>query len=151
MKIIDLKCPKCGAELTNVTILDGLSDTFCSFCGEHIYLDTENVNVNIHRTEDAYKIKQLEQYSAELKEAQAKDRARRKILIKIFPVVLTIGIILIFLAESSGDPNSSFYAPGMILITISMGLGIGFLPISDSNVRAYYKEINQNHSKKKFF
>lgn len=58
MKLVNLTCPKCGGEL-DIKLDEGKHDTFCSYCGNHIYLDDGN-QVIIHKTVDETRLKELE-------------------------------------------------------------------------------------------
>lgn len=99
MKIIDIKCPKCGGELH---IGEGRKDCFCEYCGSHLYFDDENRTFT-RIIRDEAKLKELEIEEENRKKKEIKDlRAskHRKRLALLFIVWLTL-FILFFVATSS--------------------------------------------------
>lgn len=60
MKIIDIKCPKCGGELH---IGEGRKDCFCEYCGSHLFFEDDEGDrtiTNITIIRDEAKIKDAE-------------------------------------------------------------------------------------------
>ena len=99
MKIIDIKCPKCGRELH---IGEGRKDCFCEYCGSHLYFDDENRTFT-RIIRDEAKLKELEIEEENRKKKEIKDlRAskHRKRLALSFIVWLTL-FILFFVVTSS--------------------------------------------------
>ena len=82
MKIIDIKCPKCGGELH---ISEGRKDCFCEYCGSHLLLDELNSVTNIQVFRDEARLKELEMEEAREKEFKEKQEKHRN-LVKIFLV-----------------------------------------------------------------
>lgn len=74
MKTVNLICPKCGGELSNVILKNGRTDTFCQYCGNHIWLEDENHQVITHRTVDEARVKREE---AKLKRLEMQQEALR--------------------------------------------------------------------------
>ena len=68
MKVVDIKCPGCGAELH---ISGDRTECFCEYCGSKILLDDEAVkNVTVIR--DEAKLRELQLEEERIKEAKEK-------------------------------------------------------------------------------
>ena len=50
VKIISLKCPECGAD---ISIEEGHKQCFCQYCGAKIILDDGNTTHTYHKVDEA--------------------------------------------------------------------------------------------------
>lgn len=61
MEIVEIKCPNCQG---NIHITAGRKETYCEFCGSHLFFDDGNrvvTNVNVIRDEARLKELQMEE------------------------------------------------------------------------------------------
>lgn len=120
MKIIDLKCPKCGGELH---ISEGRKDCFCEYCGSHLFLDECNSVTNIQVFRDEAKLKELEMEEASLKAAEEKKR-RKKEKIKKYIIMWAIWVTALLLCMIV---SSHFPLPDVVDKAGMLVLGLGFI------------------------
>lgn len=100
VKIISLKCPECGAD---ISIEEGHKQCFCQYCGAKIMID-DGSTTHTYRKVDEAKIKEAEvDKLIRLKELEIKQKeAERKGKIKILKIkavlllVFTGAIVIIF-------------------------------------------------------
>lgn len=113
MKIIDIKCPKCGGELH---IGEGRKDCFCEYCGSHLYFDDENRTFT-RIIRDEAKLKELEIEEENRKKSEAKDQKaskHRKRLAISFIVWLTLFLLFFIVTGPLGVP----YSVGRVLLLL---------------------------------
>lgn len=135
MKLIELKCNNCGA---NLKVNSELNEVYCNYCGNKMLIDDEATT--IERVENAKiksrkskheqdMIEKIDKYEFEKKIKDEKLRKKIKISIilgVIGLVLITIGIAAI---EISGDDDNSF---GMFaLLGIFPLMSIFFVWIND--------------------
>ena len=123
--MLEMTCPKCGANLSAETDRDAI---FCIHCGVKILLNDENTYTI--RNVDEAKIKQAEtDHIIRIKQIEmAEKRAeatQRNLKLKVI-ISLSLAIVGIFMmviggmaGQASGDPDSGFY-----MLTL-----IGFFPL----------------------
>lgn len=100
VKIISLKCPECGAD---ISIEEGHKQCFCQYCGAKIMID-DGSTTHTYRKVDEARIKEAEvDKLIRLKELEIKQKeAERKGKIKILKIkavlllVFTGAIVIIF-------------------------------------------------------
>lgn len=100
VKIISLKCPECGAD---ISIEEGHKQCFCQYCGAKILID-DGSTTHTYRKVDEARIKEAEvDKLIRLKELEIKQKeAERKGKIKILKIkavlllVFTGAIVIIF-------------------------------------------------------
>lgn len=100
VKIISLKCPECGAD---ISIEEGHKQCFCQYCGAKILID-DGSTIHTYRKVDEARIKEAEvDKLIRLKELEIKQKeAERKGKIKILKIkavlllVFTGAIVIIF-------------------------------------------------------
>lgn len=105
MKTVSLRCPECGAALDSVRVTDGKINTFCVFCGHHIIMEDENTRLNINRTVDEARLKELELERENMAHQEAKRqeflnhlRKKRDVVRMMFLIALVVDVILYILA-----------------------------------------------------
>lgn len=110
MKIISLTCPKCGGNLEDIKFMNGRNDTYCQFCGNHIFLEDNNTHTFVHRTVDEVKMRELE-YRIQREEEQRRkfEEFKAEELEKIIPRfkkskdLMIIGIVGAFILVILSD------------------------------------------------
>lgn len=132
-KIISLKCPKCGA---NLSLEEGRSQYFCSYCGTKFIVDDGierkeevyhiNINANTVYKDEAKVIKATNEgdlarrkYDDEVAEknrilADKETQRKRKIHIGIFMIIVAVIISLPSMLFKPADGNHIFYELGCI-------------------------------------
>lgn len=148
MKIVSLTCPKCGGNLDEVKIADGKNDTYCSFCGNHIYLDNENYKVVEHRTVDAVKMKELEyRLRREEEEYQRKEKRRLEDLAvaekrkKIGGEMFIFGILIFFGSAFLASLLTSMFKGMNDEILRNIGVVGGFIWLIGGSIWLYYRSV----------
>ena len=100
-KLVMLKCPRCGAD---ISIKEGTKQGFCTYCGAKLYLDTNNEYVIRHVDEaevkraETERIIRMEQLSAEDEEwEEKKARRKKRIAVKKWLLItfLILGVLLL--------------------------------------------------------
>ena len=100
-KLVMLKCPRCGAD---ISIKEGTKQGFCTYCGAKLYLDTNNEYIIRHVDEadvkraETERIIRMEQINAEDEEREEKKARRKKrIAVKKWLLItfLIAGILLL--------------------------------------------------------
>ena len=125
MKIIQAKCPNCGA---NLQLNDELKIQFCNHCGNKILLEDENKtthheiidrneNVQNHYFDEA-KIKQLD---LEEKARQEKKRINL-ILLLVWLASLVVLLILSFLTM-----DEAMFSPFQLIAILDLIIGCGIM------------------------
>lgn len=118
MKLIILKCPSCGAQLS---VEEGRDYTFCQYCGTKIILEKDNVFIYRHiddadikraETERIIKLKELE-----IEERSHKKRSVQKIAMLIWAIFTGIIISTGFLL-CAFEYDSTIYNIGGSLLNI---------------------------------
>ena len=117
MKIIDIKCPKCGGELH---ISEGRKDCFCEYCGSHLLLDDENVITNVQVFRDEARLKELEMEEAREKEFAKKEEHFKKLAKKWLITFFLYMASLFFIPKAT---------EGLLNTILGLYLGIGILYI----------------------
>lgn len=147
-KIVSLKCPGCGAVLS-----DENSDVmFCKFCGSKLIIDNDNEyiykNINVAdvkraETEQLVKLKELEMRE---KENEHK-KELLKIKIKSSIALASIGIIMMILGDAfgsaSGNPNSAWHTIATIGMFPLMGSAYIWLFSMKDNTKNEEKEVEE--------
>ena len=116
MKVIALKCPECGA---NLTIEKDRSQCFCQYCGTQILLDDER-KIYEYRTIDEARIREAESWETvrlkelEIQEKDMESKSRVGCLKIVISMILgVLGIIFMVAGyaggAASGDPDSGIY------------------------------------------
>lgn len=121
MKIIDLKCPKCGGELH---ISEGRKDCFCEYCGSHLFLDEFNSVTSIQVFRDEAKLKELEMEELREKEFTRKEENFKKLAKKWFIAFIIYLASLFFLpkvTEGLLQRALAFYGGFGIIFVIFFG------------------------------
>ena len=125
-KIISLKCPSCGAVLSD----ENKDVMFCKYCGSKLIVD--NDNEYIHKNVDVADVKRAEtEQLVKLKELEMKEKENEhkkevlRIKIKSSIILLAIGIIMMVLGfafgSASGDSDSGWYMVAMVGMFPLMG------------------------------
>lgn len=127
MKIIDIKCPKCGGELH---IGEGRKDCFCEYCGSHLYFDDENRTVT-RIIRDEAKLKELEIEEESRKKKEIKDQRaskHRKRFGVSFIVWLTLFILFFVVTSSLSIPYAvSKVLMGLLIVSLLYLIIYGFV------------------------
>lgn len=102
MKLIELKCPSCGANLENID--PSLNSIFCMYCGSKIAITDENHKTieYVHREIDEAKIKKSElaqQIFSALFRQPTKEEQKENFKQSIFYSILAI--IILFMSFGS--------------------------------------------------
>ena len=121
MKLIQLKCPSCEADLE---LKEGRNQYFCPYCGSKVFLD-DNTIVHVYR--DEARLRELELEEIHRQEAiQAREEYKRKIrkwrIINVICFIFLFAIVGLFrLFQIDSDriyaPLSSFI---VILVTLAI-------------------------------
>lgn len=107
-KVITLKCPNCGSNLSFGEERDYL---FCQYCGVKLIIDNENEHIYRHideadmkraETEKIVKLKKIE-----FNEKKAKKESKTDMLIGIIVIILLIVGVVSFNSYFSGEESKS--------------------------------------------
>lgn len=120
-KLISLKCPECGA---NLSVETELKHFFCQYCGAKIMLEDDSATYTYRKVDEA-RIKEAEVSEIiKLKELEIEERKRiteerhKSNKVKISIILGIIGAILIAIGylggENSGNPDSPLYIFALI-------------------------------------
>lgn len=124
MKIIDIKCPKCGGELH---IGEGRKDCFCEYCGSHLFFEDDECDrtiTNITIIRDEAKIKDAE---ARMKREEVLDKGldiiknHRDFRETIKAIEIFAVILFVFTSRAFSGPLTIIRD---LLFAIVVGLGI---------------------------
>ena len=108
IQFIVVKCPQCGCDLS---IEEGRSQAFCTYCGAKVLIHNENEYIYRHideagikkaETERMIELKKLEQ---EREEARAREEARKKKM--RLSIILGIAGSILFMIGASGPSNGN--------------------------------------------
>ena len=105
MEIVEIKCPNCQGI---IHITAGRKDTYCEFCGSHLFFDDGNrviTNVNVSR--DETELKKLDMINERIKKMEEQQKYKKIDWISIASTI--ISFILAFIVSSlfgKGDGSS---------------------------------------------
>lgn len=138
LKMIELKCPACGADLS---MEEGREQLFCQYCGakvivhnenEYIYRHIDEAGIKQAETDRMVQLKQMEM-AEKLQEAE---RRKLALKIKISLALAIIGILMIVIGymagENTGNPDSGFYMLSLVGMFPLMGVAYIWLFSGDS-------------------
>ena len=127
MRIAELKCPYCGADLQ---IEEDRKDCFCEYCGSHLYFDDENRTFTKIIRDEA-KLKELEIEEENRKKKEIKDQRaskHRKRLALSFTVWLTLFILFFIVTSSLSVPYAvSHVLMGLLIMALIYLIIYGFV------------------------
>lgn len=128
MKVITLKCPECGADLTVET---DRKDCYCQYCGTHVLFDDET-KTTVHVIKNEARIKETELELERLrieeerqlrKEAENKKRRKIRTILKIIWFFMLIYItIFLYNPPHSEIPDTIALVFMALLFTIGVYL-----------------------------
>lgn len=96
MEIVEIKCPNCQG---NIHITAGRKETYCEFCGSHLFFDDGNrvvTNVNVSR--DETELKKLDMIDERINKMEEQQKYKKIDWISIASTV--ISFILTFIVSS---------------------------------------------------
>ncbi len=116
IKMISLKCPECGAD---ISVEEGHKQCFCQYCGAKIILDDGNTTHTYHKVDEArikeaevdklIRLKELEIKQKELANIEKNKSLKIKISASLGIFSLALFLIGVFGTKISGDGiNSPF-------------------------------------------
>lgn len=127
MEIVEIKCPNCQG---NIHITAGRKETYCEFCGSHLFFDDGNrviTNVNIIR--DETELKKLDIIDEHIKRMEKQQKFNVFDLACIGLVVLPVIVIIILGMIFSGDNSADtirilMFIIGILTIISFIGAGL---------------------------
>lgn len=133
VKIISLKCPECGAD---ISIEEGHKQCFCQYCGAKIILDDGNTIHTYHKVDEA-RIKEAEvDKLIRLKELEIEkeERQYRRNIVKYKVIALfVLGIVgtIAFVIDNGAEGRASVV--GYTCVIAVMGIVLqSILTMSDN-------------------
>lgn len=138
MEIIEVKCPSCQG---NIHITAGRRETYCEFCGSHLFFDDGNrviTNVNVIRDEAKLKELQIE----EAKIAKAEEDKKWKKIDTIGVIGLIISFIALIICGTIGK-NLSYDNPFRGSVFFCLLLILVFAAISAAGLQRRHKDDNK--------
>lgn len=138
MEIVEIKCPNCQG---NIHITAGRKETYCEFCGSHLFFDDGNrviTNINVIRDEARLKELQMEENKLAKREEEKKWNKLDTIgligLIVSFIAMITCGAIGNHLSYDNSFRSAVFFCLLFVLI---------FVAISASGLQRRHKDDNK--------
>lgn len=105
MEIVEIKCPNCQG---NIHITAGRKETYCEFCGSHLFLDDGNrVITNINVSRDETKLKKLEIINERIKKMEEQQKYKKIDWIAIESTVISFLLIFILTSLFGKGDNTS--------------------------------------------
>lgn len=105
MEIVEIKCPNCQG---NIHITAGRKETYCEFCGSHLFLDDGNrVITNINVSRDEAELKKLEIINERIKKMEEQQKYKKIDWIAIASTVISFLLIFILTSLFGKGDNTS--------------------------------------------
>ncbi len=112
MKLINLRCSNCGA---NLEIDPNRQQVFCTYCGAKLLVDDESINIT-NRIVDEARLKEAEIRLKELEYAHERELKEEKLLSeqkKVYRIAIIVYILALIISYSMFNADTLF---GIVLI-----------------------------------
>lgn len=121
IKMISVKCPECGA---NISIENDRKFCFCQYCGTKVMMDDGSATYTYRKVDEA-RIKEAElKQAVRLKELEIEENKRqaaektKMLKIKASIILAIVGVIFLIIGfvggSATGDPDSPVYAMAFV-------------------------------------
>ena len=116
MEIVEIKCPNCQG---NIHITAGRRETYCEFCGSHLFLDYGNrVITNINVSRDETELKKLEIINERIKKMEEQQKYKKIDWIAIASTVISFLLTFILTSLFGKGDNTSPVVQAIVAVLV---------------------------------